>query len=731
VRVTAVTAALLVTWLAPAPAAQAPAPLGRAEAPLRVEPPASYRVCADCPSQEFPFRVTVLDRAMPVTFTAAPRIVDVSPAVGTADGRQASFGARWSAAPPADRQVQTLIVSLTGELRSPGTYEVVVDFNLTERPAAPRQVLKFTVPPARLAAPEKLLIARTLWWPIATSERQMPLDLFETTGDLSVREVSLRSLPFSADNRPIAGALAPANTGADGRPKPVGVAAGGSEHLPYRLDGHFPLGLATGKIRLEATELAEAIVIPVEVRSQLSWVHLLAAVALGLVLSYHVKIRLERNVQLQQARVAAATLLAQVEPERKEFEKDAEFTQKTSPDALNAALEPKPPAKPDAEKINKARTELDAAWRAARQDLAARRASFRTRLDGWRKLIDLTWDMPQTMTSVVARARGEVPGIASHDTAGDVGGATTALDTAQARTIMDLQRAAYAWQAASRRFFDSLVDKRGGGISDANLDPLARASTAWRQLSPRIASPPTGVASETEATLRGITGEYVTARDHLRDMPRHLRREFDDVAALLLSEEAPEPLVTAIDDALAALEGTLAQAVDDPAAAAAALPAVRATLQAAWAAAFAQAATNDRPAVIAHVKANNYRAAAALLGRKPLRAPGASGPAAPGGRPGLPFHTAPHAPSGSVATAGAPRVDPPRVLQLDAEKALKTAKRHQTYIVGGLFGLWVLTTSAAGYDGTVRGVFVALFSAFGLDLGIDALRAKLTGKLFG
>jgi hypothetical protein len=71
------------------------------------------------------------------------------------------------------------------------------------------------------------------------------------------------------------------------------------------------------------------------------------------------------------------------------------------------------------------------------------------------------------------------------------------------------------------------------------------------------------------------------------------------------------------------------------------------------------------------------------------------------------------------------------VLLLDSQAEIKKAKRIQTIIVGGMFLVWAMSTSSATFDGTVRGLLAALFSAFSLDVGVDTLLARIKGTVFG
>jgi hypothetical protein len=105
-------------------------------------------------------------------------------------------------------------------------------------------------------------------------------------------------------------------------------------------------------------------------------------------------------------------------------------------------------------------------------------------------------------------------------------------------------------------------------VSTHIVTPLKTASDSWRLAFPLDAAP-TNDPAEVQPLLRQINGEYVTAGDHLRELPRHLDREFAHVSAMLSANGADAAAVREIEHALAALERTLAAAIDDPATSAA------------------------------------------------------------------------------------------------------------------------------------------------------------------
>jgi hypothetical protein len=707
-----------------APAAEAQAKLGPVEKVLRIEHPTELRLLTGGATQEATFRVSVLDGAGPLALCPTPSISDVlttGPPVADLRGR---FKAAWRPLAGNRRaRARTLVLTIDPAIRVPGTYEVILDFNLRERPAAPPASVKLTVPSAKLTGPAKLLVHRTVGSPQTIPDEDGALLVGETTRMTDAKTLRLTSLPFASGNRPITGTIALGGTVKDGAPAPA-IPAGRHATIPYQLTGEFPLGLSAGTVRLEADEAAEALDVPVEVRFRLWTGYLAMAIAFGLFLSLVLKVWLAGRIKLNEARLAAGTLRAQVLRERSLFP-DARFQQATT--ALLQTLETAAAGK-KVKGIEDARLALDTAWRDARADLVSRRATLRADLDGWRKLTALSWDLPPSITPTLTLARASSAAAVALDEKGDVGLATSALNKAQTEAATALESKGYEWQEASRGLLDELV-ATSEGISAAILTRLKAKVDSWRGVASSIPGYPTGDPASVQQLLRHIDVEYGTARELLRHLKREVRHEFDGIAVRLNAAVPDEALVTAIDAQLAAFEALLEAAVDDPGTARTSLHEILRALQDAWATAFASASSSDAGAMRDKVKARDFRGAADLLLARNTRFATEDVGRDEAGRFGWPFRLPPQAQAGtSVAEASAP-IGPFEALLVDAARDVWWAKGLQTLLLGAMFMLWALTTSLPVFDGTFHGLAVALVSAFGLDVGLDLL-PKITGKLF-
>src|SRR6185369_6976822 len=212
--------------------------------------------------------------------------------------------------------------------------------------------------------------------------------------------------------------------------------------------------------------------------------------------------------------------------------------------------------------IEKARADLDTKWRDARKSLEDRRTSLRTQLEGQERLLSAAWELPPEVVPVLASTKTDLAAAAQMDLAGDPTSALTALGDAMFQASSSLQQSGRKWQQTSRQFFDHLFSAKTG-VSDAILSPLQTASNGWRGVYNEIAVT-AGDPTLVQPLLRQIAGEYLTVRDHLRELPRLLRREFQSVSQELSANGADANLVAAVDTHLAALEPLLAAAADNP-----------------------------------------------------------------------------------------------------------------------------------------------------------------------
>jgi hypothetical protein len=266
------------------------------------------------------------------------------------------------------------------------------------------------------------------------------------------------------------------------------------------------------------------------------------------------------------------------------------------------------------------------------------------------------------------------------------------------------------------------------GFSDAVLLPLKTASDTWRSHYGEIEPAPTQDPDQVQPLLRLIMGEFVTAREQLEDVGSRLDREYEEVAREL-NAMAIDPSFTAkIREQLDRAKEALARAVDEPEDGEASLDSLLAALHQSGSAAFEAAKPGDRT-VQGLVAKRDFRGAADQLGGAPLL----------GGTPfgsiaemlGVRFASAPRASGVFIEGAGLDAADPYTTLLLESESSIRRAKLLQTIIVGGMFLVWAMTTSSATFDGTVAGLLTAFFSAFGLDVGVDALLARVKGAAFG
>ena len=136
------------------------------------------------------------------------------------------------------------------ETKQTGTYDLYLDLQPKSNPSAGRLKVQVARPAATTETIPKLIIDRTYWFIAVSSDTQPDLLATETSkkSDLSISAV--RSLSNSSvETELIAGKLK------FGPTQPT-VTAGKQASLTYLLDGNFPLGNATGTMKIDAPQLA-------------------------------------------------------------------------------------------------------------------------------------------------------------------------------------------------------------------------------------------------------------------------------------------------------------------------------------------------------------------------------------------------------------------------------------------------------------------------------------------
>jgi hypothetical protein len=699
---------------------------------LKIVGSTTVRLCMDCGPQRVSFPVTVVPEAKAIALKKdeRPRVISVSTGGTRIQRLEQRLTSSWE--PPTGRP-QLLVLTIDPALRESGTYDIEIDLLPQTRPRAPAEIVKVVVGAATLEGPDKLIVHRTRGLILSNNLHATPLVLFETGRQSGVEKLDVHAMTFVHTNKPLDGTVfsrRASNVAASGVKESKGassltLAAGDRFTIEYDISDDVPYGLTSGSVRVMAPEVAKALVIPVEIRDVLSREYLALVIVIGLVLSYLVKVALHNRLQRSRARAAAATLLIDVAADRSTFP-DATFQTLTTPgfNALDTAVKT---TKTEAIAMETARKALDTTWRAARQDLEKRRTEFRTLLDGWQKIVLLPWQLPTSVAPILTAARNASNPAATLAQNGDIDGAEESLTDAQTKAALELHEKGGSWRQASRTFFDRFV-AADAGISTDILTSVKTASDSWRAAFP-IDPAPTSDRAQVQALLRQIMGEYKTAGDHLRELPRPLQREFETVSAMLAANGADTAAIEQIGKALATLDRTLATAIDDPATASAGVQNVLDALQYTWEAAFATA-NNASPEVRKKVRERDYRGAADLLGADLLDETETTGAAV---REALAaaFASPPHAEGASVVFGAGGVASPYAAILLDSQADIKHAKLVQTLIVGGMFFIWAMSTSSATFDGTVRGLLAAAFSAFSIDVGVDTLLARVKGTVFG
>jgi hypothetical protein len=364
------------------------------------------------------------------------------------------FAAAW--ATDSDGQPGALLLHLLKpeELREQGAYDVTVLFS--QKGAAPG-VLKLQVshPAAKLRVPGTLVIHRVvgLLW----DRQETPaLVLWELNGKSAATGIQLRTVTeLIGPSGPIgARILFPhQEPGKEGvAPSPLRVEPGKSAIVPYTLQSGFPLGKVTGSVELVSPALADAVPMNIEVWSRRPLFWIIAFAIPGLVMGWFLKVFLQQNLEMEQARLRSQTLLQQVQTD---LERRAD---KLFHDALAALLTAVQNAQngDDAGALDNARQALEQAWRAALQDLGTRRAAAQATLDGVSSVVRSLWPVPNSVSEALAAGRTKLAGAAAQMRADNVTGAVNTTNELQTALTVALDINARKWQGGIGLLLDSL-----------------------------------------------------------------------------------------------------------------------------------------------------------------------------------------------------------------------------------------------------------------------------------
>ena len=705
----------------------------QSKAVVRVEGSAIVRICGDCEARRVSFDVTQLQPMAPPALAAIaampPRVFEVireDARVTPAEAAAFTFAWRVEALPKVTQKRLILDLTVARTLRAHGTYTVTVSLLPIAQPAHPFHTLKVIVPVATLDLPPKLRVERTVFWPDILSRfgstAYSPLSIRETGGLTNIEQVRTESAPFAEGARPVAGSL---------KVEDVAVGRDVRVTVPYAETAGFPVGTATGALVLRAPELQQPLTIAVEVVSRLSRWYLSLAIVAGFVASWVIKVWLATHIQLTQARALANKLLGSVTADQSRFP-EVEFTEATGQGIaeLKAARAQKDPAM-----IDNLRGRLDAQWRAAVQTAESRRTQLRSRERAFADLVTLDWHLPPDLVPALVAARTAAAAHSTTPLNRDIGSLTTALDAAQQALAQALLDGA-AWQDASRKVFDDLLD-RPLGLPDTLSSSLAAAVANWRERYQAIERLPQSLSGVTiEPLLRTIAGEYLAVQDAVAVMIRRLDATLADAEAALAA--TPSAGLTGVRQRVSDVKPMLRALVDRPSGSSP-LDVLR-DLQSAWERELTSfvADADNKAKILALAKERKFGEAAVTAayaaklpaGRKLLQSGGPSTTSlqSPAGPPlPDPFSTSllPFNSNGQPIVIAPGPAGAYFEQFIATTKHLQRSKAAQTIVLAAFVLAWAFGKYTVSWDGTGSGLLSVFFGSFAIDVGIDTFLAKL------
>jgi len=672
-----------------------------------------------------------------------PEVIEVSFG-NLRDGSLVSlFVPHWE--PSQSGTPQALVIEVDDKIRRAGNYDLILNLQPKSVPTAPRLKIQIVHAPSKLEVPEKLLVIRTLQWPMPTKTDKMNLDIREASGLSGVAELGVESRASMLGTELVTGQLN-VDTEDVKTPKKAFLPAGEPRVLPYELSGDFPLGTVTGSVRFLAPELSDPVTLNFEVRSRLTKAYILLAIILGLLFSWLLKVHLQNRIQLAEARSKGSELLGRVQANRSSH-RDSAFRGAIDPaisDLENALREN------DAAKTTEKTKALDDAWHSALMSFSTRRQDAQSALDDLRKVTDTNWVVPPSVLETLAKAKQDparnvdVQRIREQLAANDASKASQSTAELRRGLAQELRASAITWHSNIISYLKGLAGARAGlprPVIAQLADVLAKNAQGLERMNPeQIQADPSSAALV--QFLRDFEAEYRLTCEVLKEFQVRLAEEWTEFSkALDLSSEevSQDRLLVRVKEMLDTIALEANRSISSPPLAEKALQQCLVDLQKAWREAFGAMITSipaaSRPDVDALLQKQDF-----VLGAEEV----ATARAKSGGRGALKLEAAQERttlwpefaglwpPSSLSVVSTAPQISgTPQALEalhLASLGQIRSAKAIQTIIVAVLITVWAYVYYAKAFGGTWSDLGLIFFAAFGLDITVDALVSKIAGK---
>lgn len=417
-----------------------------------------YELCVSCSTPQV--RVLVNAKGN-IIVSEQPEVVQVLSAGQRDDGLQRAFTASWEA--NAKGIPRAINIKLSDEFQKKeallaGSYDLYLDLQPESHADAPRLKVTLSRPVPKLSVYPKVIISRTRWLPFfdrTSWDEKSPQILDEISQKSGADNLRVRLVtPVASGTQIGIGSLAFPNL-------PSKLAAGDHiDNLEYEVSGPFPLGTTTGTMKVYATGSPDALAsFDFEVHDKVARGYLWLILALGLATSWAVKVKLQQNIEWDQAYLDAEALVKRVEAEAAKHEnKNFQSAYESSLKALKTAM-----AGESASEINSKKLDLDKLWKEALEQLTKDRqpeVEAYEQLEETLRFVERL-ELPSDLLKAASEARAALLAsreMLDRDAFDQVKAARESAIERVARSILDF---AEAWKPKLRQSIETLMETNG------------------------------------------------------------------------------------------------------------------------------------------------------------------------------------------------------------------------------------------------------------------------------
>lgn len=699
-----------------------------AEVPVSLESAAAVELCATCKPAEAQFLLAAKEQT---TFKKGEMPVVEAVYFGNLPRQDLLSAITPSLELTAKNAPRALKLSVdTPRLMPAGTYDVYLALQPKTNPLWPRLKVQVMRPAPKVAAIPKLIIDRTYYLPYVSRDETPELFLDETTRKSPLTMVKIRKVNNASHGAiPVSGSLE--------FPKLPETLKPEGQRVEYRLTGDYPLGATTGAMQVFASEASDPVAkFDFEVNTRLWKAYIAIFIFAGLLCSWILKVKLQKRIELGQAKLDAEDLLEiskgiKDEKFRQEFAKEFE--------ELKDALKNE-----DVNTINEKKKALDDKWRASLTKFTQERQKEQDELD---KLLELTahpWNVPANILEAVretdTKLRSGPDSVSELLRSDQVTKAGSVRKNISESLGERIKKEAITWQDKMRQAINNLKDKNGISADIQAKFSTAVQSTLLPLLDKIKNEPPLAKPEDMCQALRTIEAEYAEAKrglDWLADALRVERTEADSAINLAKTKRWGTKEfegVTECEDRFLRYLETLADTPPEPET----IVKWMGELHAAWSDTLQKPFGGKKPEVDSLISSRQYldalRKTLDLLLSEEDKALGIQrGPVVPrlfipawrpGERAGF---SAPTRPVRTILFAPS-LPEPVKPSKVTTARQLRKDKATQSAILGGILAALGYGLYSNSFVGTFADFMTIFFWAFGLDLTWDTVNKLLAKK---